>query len=194
MQSLLSGVVTLLVVVTCSVYSKETAHDNGLLSSDDASSATDHQAHKRMAFSSPTEEEDGLLLAGDGVVGASAPEDYLDKRGSLFRFGKRQGSLFRFGKKRGSLFRFGKRQGGTLFRFGKRGGTLFRFGRSGAANFPLEGSEEDQRASFRFDRGSDLDLLRSVLAQYELENSPSYLEGAESKRGVDSFHWGSEAE
>ncbi|KAK7492690.1 hypothetical protein BaRGS_00015995, partial [Batillaria attramentaria] len=51
-------------------------------------------------------------------------DDDLDKRSSLFRFGKR-GSLLRFGK-RGSLFRFGKRS--SLLRFGKRG-SLFRFGK-----------------------------------------------------------------
>ncbi|CAG5132888.1 unnamed protein product, partial [Candidula unifasciata] len=154
---------------------------------DDLHTNTDHQAQKRMSFSSPVGESDGLILTNDDLADPLNSDESLDKRGSLFRFGKRQGSLFRFGK-RGSLFRFGKRQGGTLFRFGKRGGALFRFGRSNAAQNPWESNADDKRTLFRFGKRSDVDLLAEVLAQYEQENT------AENKRGIDSFHWGSDSE
>uniref|UniRef100_A0A0B6Z5R8 Uncharacterized protein n=1 Tax=Arion vulgaris TaxID=1028688 RepID=A0A0B6Z5R8_9EUPU len=181
-NTFLSIVFALLFMVTCSVLSEETVHETGIHSAEDSESKSEHHAHKRMAFNSPTEEEDGVLLTDDGLVDSSLPDDNADKRGSLFRFGKRQGSLFRFGK-RGSLFRFGKRQGGTLFRFGKRGGTLFRFGRSGSAQSPVEDAKIH-----------DIDFLRRILAESEYGTNPMYVDSVEGKRGVDSFHWGSDSE
>lgn len=138
-----------------------------------------------------------VLRDEDELTYPSLAEDDLDKRNTLFRFGKRQGSLFRFGKrgsifrfgKRGSIFRFGKRQG-SLFRFGKRGGSIFRFGRSGFSENPSEDVQEDKRTLFRFGKRSDLDLLRDYLAQ----TGQLYPEGAENKRGIDSFHWGEETD
>lgn len=177
-----------LIKVCCFSFLSET----GLHSGDDLHSNVEHHAQKRMTFSSPAEEDDGVMLTNSGLVDPLANE-YPDKRGSLFRFGKRQGSLFRFGK-RGSLFRFGKRQGGTLFRFGKRGGIL-RFGRSDSAQNQLDSNDEDNRTLFRFGKRSDLDLLAQILAQYEYENGSPYVDRIdESKRGIDSFHWGSDSE
>lgn len=176
-----------LIKVCCFSFLSET----GLHSGDDLHSNVEHHAQKRMTFS-PAEEDDGVILTNSGLVDPLANE-YPDKRGSLFRFGKRQGSLFRFGK-RGSLFRFGKRQGGTLFRFGKRGGIL-RFGRSDSAQNQLDSNDEDKRTLFRFGKRSDLDLLAQILAQYEYENGSPYVDRIdESKRGIDSFHWGSDSE
>nr|ADK11225.1 FMRFamide-related peptide 2 [Sepia officinalis]AKE48167.1 LFRFamide [Sepiella japonica] len=80
--------------------------------------------------------EEGELVRSPIVDESALGIDDVDKRNSLFRFGKR-GNLFRFGK-RGNLFRFGKR--GNLFRFGRGGNkddpeneglkrTIFRFGK-----------------------------------------------------------------
>ncbi|XP_064644157.1 FMRFamide-like neuropeptides 7 isoform X2 [Lineus longissimus] len=75
----------------------------------------------------------------------------LDKRGSMFRFGR--GALFRFGK-RGKGFRYGKR-GGSIFRFGKRGGSLFRFGKR-QDNSDMN-TEEKRKSMFRYGRGDMID-------------------------------------
>nr|BBD49867.1 LFRFamide-1 [Ambigolimax valentianus] len=181
-KSQLSVLVALLVALTCSVYSDETAHETGMQSADYSTSNSEHHAQKRMAPNSPSEDEAELLLRDESLEDIPAQEDLVDKRGSLFRFGKRQGSLLRFGK-RGSLFRFGKRQGGTLFRFGKRGGTLFRFGRSGPAENSFDGLKE-----------SDIEFLRNLYGLSEYGYSPLNQDGAASKRGIDSFHWGSDSD
>ena len=133
---------------------------------------------------------DGLLLTDDSYV--PLDDGDLDKRSSLFRFGKRQFRYgkrqfrygkrqFRYGKrqfrygKRGSLFRFGKR--GSLFRFGKRnGGTLFRFGRSGSA-----GDAVDRET-----------LLRALSEGYLVPEEDELDEAVAKRSGSPGFHWGSD--
>jgi hypothetical protein len=183
LMNLISVLMAMLLALTCSVCSEETVHETAIQSADYVNGHSDHHAQKRMALNSPTEEDDELILRDEGLEDLPAQEDLVDKRGSLFRFGKRQGSLLRFGK-RGSLFRFGKRQGGTLFRFGKRGGALFRFGRSGPTENSFDGLKE-----------SDIEFLRNLYGQQsEYGYSPLNQDGAAVKRGIDSFHWGSESE
>ncbi|CAG5128754.1 unnamed protein product [Candidula unifasciata] len=144
-----------------------------------------HSVDKRSPVIPSLDEENAVEVSDDQLDSPYDPED-TDKRGGLFRFGKRQGSLFRFGKrqgslfrfgKRGSLFRFGKRQG-SLFRFGKRGGSLFRFGRSGTAQDLEDDAQLDKRTLFRFGKRSD--VLPHVLAQADLLNNSPYLDNIDN--------------
>lgn len=156
--------------------------------SDNEVQSISHQPQKRSALMSP--DEDDVIYRADEIVGLPSYEIEAEpvKRGSLFRFGKRNGSMLRYGKRGGSLFRFGKR--GTLFRFGKRNGSLLRFGRSG----PIDDAVEEKRSLLRFGKRSGsgaADRLRELLSQYQYLE-PAY-EDIPQKRS-DSFHWGKEGE
>ncbi|PAA47094.1 hypothetical protein BOX15_Mlig026077g1 [Macrostomum lignano] len=50
------------------------------------------------------------------------------KRGTTFRWGKRQSGVFRWGKRPSGVFRWGKRPSG-VFRWGKRPSGVFRWGK-----------------------------------------------------------------
>ncbi|KAH9524427.1 hypothetical protein Btru_054529 [Bulinus truncatus] len=178
-------VLAFLSVVVCCVCSEELAHASGLNTLDEHDES--HQSQKRSPSSPAVFTED---LDTDN--GLDEHMDDLDKRNTLFRFGKRQGAWFRYGKRGGTLLRFGKR--GTLLRFGKRAGSLFRFGRSGRD--VSADSDNDKRTLFRFGKRSDLEeLLREAVEREELNsNSPWYLDNDLSKRQVNGFHWGSDSD
>jgi hypothetical protein len=161
--------------------------DNGLMPNE----------HKKRSVRYNLEDNVDDLVDRDEGLFPSPEEGDLEKRGGLFRFGKRQGSLFRFGKreesqfdsdKRGSLFRFGKRYG-NLFRFGKRGGSLFRFGRSGSGDLNTKDPNQDKRTLFRFGKRSDLDLIRESLAQLKDLKSEQDTEELDNKHGIESSDW-----
>ncbi|GFR90103.1 hypothetical protein ElyMa_006142000 [Elysia marginata] len=175
--------IAVFLTVFCCAYSKENIEGQ-----QDASSTSDiaesqlHQAKKRSAGTEgPDEVSDALFLDDDSSYLPIDDAD-LDKRSSLFRFGKRQFRYgkrqFRYGKRQ---FRYGKRQfrygkRGSLFRFGKRGGgTLFRFGRSGN---PATSEEADRQA-----------LLRAVLEGYYVPQADEVDEAMAKRSG---FHWGSD--
>nr|ARS01398.1 lfrfamide 2 [Deroceras reticulatum] len=155
-----------------------------------------HEHKKRSIRYNLEDSVDDLVDRDEGLFPSRA-EDDLEKKGGLFRFGKRQGSLFRFGKrqesqvdsdKRGSLFRFGKRYG-NLFRFGKRGGSLFRFGRSGSGDLNTESLNQDKRTLFRFGKRSDLDLIRESMDQLKDLKSAHDMEEHDNKHGIDNSDW-----
>ncbi|GFO20252.1 FMRFamide-related peptide 2 [Plakobranchus ocellatus] len=188
--------ISLLLAFVCCVYSEESIEAQDASSSSDLSATSVHQAKKRSAVvESPDRVSDGLLM-DPSTAYLPMDDGSLDKRSSLFRFGKRQdkrqfrhekrqGSLFRYGKRQGSLFRFGKR--GSLFRFGKRnGGTLFRFGRSGGepASYLSNGLEDDLEKQLAL-----RELLAGYLAQKEgLLDSPNM----DKREDLPGFHWGAD--
>nr|BBD49868.1 LFRFamide-2 [Ambigolimax valentianus] len=158
---------SVLVLLCCSVIDVSRAQglngDSGLMT---------HE-HKKRSVRYNFADNENVLVDRDEALFSSLADEDQEKRGGLFRFGKRHGSLFRFGKrqedqfdsdKRGSLFRFGKRYG-NLFRFGKRGGSLFRFGRSGVADFNDENLAQDKRTLFRFGRSGVADFKDENLGQ-----------------------------
>ncbi|CAL1545694.1 unnamed protein product [Lymnaea stagnalis] len=183
----LAMVLAFLTALICTAHSDDGAHSSSVKAFE-SSNHESHQPQKRSPSASPSAYDEDLLLADSGLMDAPYNLDDVDKRNTLFRFGKRQGSLFRFGKRGGSLFRFGKR--GTLLRFGKRGGSLFRFGRSGPSDSSDSENMEDKRTLFRFGKRSDLDLLRDALAEAEYSNLPVYAENEPMKRDIQGFHWG----
>lgn len=172
--------------VICTAYSEDAAQSSSLKALEN-SNHDSHQPQKRSPSASPSSYDEDVMLSDNGLLDAPYSLEDLDKRNTLFRFGKRGGSLFRFGK-RGTLLRFGKR--GTLLRFGKRGGSLFRFGRSGPSDSYDGENTDDKRTLFRFGKRSDLDLLRDALAEAEYSNIPLYAEQEPMKRDVQGFHWG----
>lgn len=107
--------------------------------------------------------EEGELVRSPIVDESALGIDDVDKRNSLFRFGKR-----------GNLFRFGKR--GNLFRFGKRG-NLFRFGRGGSKDDPE--NEGLKRTIFRFGKRDGLEDLYD----YEDPSAQQAAATAGDKRG-----------
>ncbi|XP_013068983.2 antho-RFamide neuropeptides-like [Biomphalaria glabrata] len=184
-HSTLALALTFLTAIVCHVYSEEMNHVSALNTLEDHQET--HQPQKRSPASSPALYSEDL----EADSGLEEPMDDMDKKNTLFRFGKRQGAWFRYGKRAGTLLRFGKR--GTLLRFGKRGGSLLRFGRGG--NSDADFSEDDKRTLFRFGKRSDLEeIVRDALAREELSNSPWYMENEPVKRGVNGFHWGQESE
>ncbi|BFZ06310.1 hypothetical protein BsWGS_09349 [Bradybaena similaris] len=178
----------LLLIVTRCAHSEDVFPDTGSSAVEVINSQPLHKAEKWYPiFNSPDKDDNDNTAVEDSdeQVDPAYYADDADKRGGLFRFGKRQGSLFRFGKrqgslfrfgKRGSLFRFGKRQG-SLFRFGKRQGSLFRFGR-GAAQDSESDAQLDKRTLFRF--GKRADNLPHFLTQVNHLNNPSYLDNPEN--------------
>ncbi|KAK0059418.1 antho-RFamide neuropeptides-like isoform X2, partial [Biomphalaria pfeifferi] len=134
-----------------------------------------HQPQKRSPASSPALYSEDL----EADSGLEDPMDDMDKKNTLFRFGKRQGPCSDTASVR-ALFSSSEREARSC----------------DTENLGVPWSDMSAAETptlFRLGKRSDLEeIFRDALAREELSNSPWYMENEQVKRG--GFHWGQKSE